>query len=279
MRFYKAKIILLSLFLVVGLFNTPAKADNANPPRITSVEQVTTGPYSVGDIVTFKVGYEGGNPGIQEITIAIRCIRNSGSLQGGPELNWISWSDGEKLTSKSGSGLISGYVIPCQQSDLFPYRVTITDKTRLQNVWNNIELESQPSLKFNINKSDLLPTPVGEVKPIKIKDTVSIKNIPKTPLSGSTYKLPRLTDNGAPLFWGLFLGSSAVCSVTWDTFLGDLGGNLNIKGPGICSLRFVSSAGDKYEPPTVYTNNGIIYPLKNGSSSNRFNIQISKAKK
>ena len=140
MRFYKAKVILMTSVLVVGFFSNPAKADNANPPRITSVEQVTTGPYSVGDIVTFKVGYEGGNPGIQEIKIAIRCIRNAGSLAGGPELNWISWRDGEKLTSKSGSGLISGYVIPCLQSELFPHQVTITDKTRLQSVWDYAKL-------------------------------------------------------------------------------------------------------------------------------------------
>lgn len=274
MRFYKVSVVFLASVLVVGFFSNPAKADNANPPRITSVEQVTTGPYSVGDIVTFKVGYEGGNPGIQEIKIAIRCIRNAGSLQGGPELNWISWSDGEKITDKSGGGLISGAVIPCELGELFPHQVTIMDKTRLQSIWDRVKLESQPSLKFSINKSDLLPTPVGEVKPIKIKDIVSIKNIPKTPLPGSTYKLPRFTDNGAPLVWR----GSAGCSVTWDTFLGDLGGNLNIKGPGICSLRFGSGGGDKYEQPTLYTNKGIISPSKNGSTV-PFNFLIGKAKK
>jgi len=274
MRFYKAKVILMTSVLVVGFFSNPAKADNANPPRITSVEQVTTGPYSVGDIVTFKVGYEGGNPGIQEIKIAIRCIRNAGSLAGGPELNWISWRDGEKLTSKSGSGLISGYVIPCLQSELFPHQVTITDKTRLQSVWDYAKLESQPSLKFNINKSDLLPTPVGEVKPIKMKDTVSIKNIPKTPVAGKTYQLPRLTDNGAPLIWR----SGGSCSISWDTFLGDLGGNLFLKSTGVCILRYGSGGSDKYEQPTVYTNNKTISPSKNGSTV-PFNFLISKAKK
>jgi hypothetical protein len=273
-KFYRAKITLLASVLVLGYFSNPAKADNANPPRITSVEQVTTGPYSVGDIVTFKVGYEGGNPGIQEIRIEVNCIRNSGSVQGGPESNSISWSDGEKLTNLSGGGLISGTVIPCLQSELFPYQVTIIDKTRLQSVWDRVKLESQPSLKFIINESDLLPTPAGEVKPIKIKDTVSIKNIPKTPLPGSTYKLPRFTDNGAPLTWR----GSAGCSITWDTFLGDLGGNLNIKGPGICSLRFSSTGGDKYRQPTVTTSKGIISPSKNGSTV-PINFRIGKAKK
>ena len=276
MRFYKAKIILLSSFLVVGLFNTPAKADNANPPRITSVEQVTTGPYSVGDIVTFKVGYEGGNPGIQDISIRIRCIKNEGSIKGGNAdfIDWIRWNDGEKLTNNSGNGLISGYVSPCPQSEHYPFEVKITDKTRLQNFWDYAKLESQPSLKFSINKSDLLPTPVGEVKPIKMKDTVSIKNIPKTPVAGKTYQLPRLTDNGAPLIWR----SGGSCSISWDTFWGDLGGNLFLKSTGVCILRYGSGGSDKYEQPTVYTNNKTISPSKNGSTV-PFNFLISKAKK
>lgn len=48
----------LVLFLPLSTLST-ANADNANPPKITSVQQITSGPYSVGDIVTFKVVFTG----------------------------------------------------------------------------------------------------------------------------------------------------------------------------------------------------------------------------
>lgn len=57
MRFYKAKIILIISVLVVGFLGTPAKADNANPPIVQSLEEVTSGPYSVGDVKLFSPIY------------------------------------------------------------------------------------------------------------------------------------------------------------------------------------------------------------------------------
>ena len=55
MRFYRAKIISLISVLVVGFLGTPAKADNANPPKILDLVQVTQGPYKPGDLVTYKI--------------------------------------------------------------------------------------------------------------------------------------------------------------------------------------------------------------------------------
>lgn len=68
----------LPRFLILALFTaasfsiylpTPTYADNANPPKIISVDQITTGPYRVGDLVSFRVNYTGGNPGIKLISI------------------------------------------------------------------------------------------------------------------------------------------------------------------------------------------------------------------
>jgi hypothetical protein len=57
-----------------------------------------------------------------------------------------------------------------------------------------------------------------------------------------------------------------------------LGGNLFLKSTGVCILRYGSGGSDKYEQPTVYTNNKTISPSKNGSTV-PFNFLISKAKK
>lgn len=259
---------LLVISLLLGSV-TPVHADNANPPKIISVEQITSGPYSVGDIVTFKVGYEGGNPGIQNITIALKCVKNIGSIG-----DWISWEDGEKLTSKSGNGLISGYVVPCQQSESFPWRVTITDKTQLRDVWDLIKLESQPSLKFIINKSDLLPTPVGEIKPAnKLPDEVDL-GFPSKIRVNQSFNLPRLTRAGAPLFYGVMTKKN--CQINWDTFLGDLGGKLTTTSAGICAIRIFNQPSDKYENPSIKTDK-LIKPSK--SSSVIVNLSVIKSTK
>ena len=64
MRFYKVKIVVIATLLIAGFLGTPAKADNANPPKIIDLNQLTKGPYRPGDLVTFKIIYTGGNPGL-----------------------------------------------------------------------------------------------------------------------------------------------------------------------------------------------------------------------
>ena len=71
-------IILLCAALIPISLSTKSFADNANPPKIISVEQITKGPYKIGDIVSFKINYTGGNPGIN--SIAVRASSNGACL-------------------------------------------------------------------------------------------------------------------------------------------------------------------------------------------------------
>jgi hypothetical protein len=265
----------ITLTLVTSLlfqFALPVSADNANPPRITSVEQVTTGPYSVGDIVTFKVGYEGGYPGIDRIMISLGCIRNLHS-SGANVGNFIGWSKQERITSFAGNGLVSGYVAPCQHSEVQPSFIQITDETGLRASLSWDELKLNSALKLQINKSDLLPTPIGEIKPIKIPDEVTLGVSSKLGLN-QVFALPRLTKSGAPLFFRTM--TKRVCEIDWETFQGDLGGNLRTLSPGICAIRIMVSSSDKYENPTIKTDK-ITKP--SSSSITVLNFTVSKASK
>ena len=264
----------LVLFLPLSTLST-ANADNANPPKITSVQQITSGPYSVGDIVTFKVGYEGGYPGLTEIRIVLGCVYNSHSL-GGNINNYIGWGKREKTTSYNGNGLVSGYVAPCQQSEVQPSFIQITDETGLRANLNWEELKLNSSLKLQINKSDLLPTPIGEIKPTKIPDEVTLGVSSKLGLN-QVFALPRLTKSGAPLSFRTM--TKRVCEIDWETFQGDLGGNLRTLSPGICAIRVGASPSDKYENPTIRTDK-IIKPSKSGIVILNFTVsKTSKSKR
>jgi hypothetical protein len=258
MRFYKAKIIILSSFLVVGFLVSPSYADNANPPVVKSLEEVTTGPYSVGDIITFKVTYEGGNPGIKLIKIS--GVNNSQTCvgQGIPPDNFdgqtvrslsvLAWNNKSALKKNSNNyELVSGFVLPCRKvsNSSTGAIVLIEDETGLQN---------SKFFSFTLTTiSDDLFTPVGEIKPIKIADQISIKNIPKSPKKNSVYKLPRLTQGGVPIFWFVPAGKNnpreSVCSIE-KTFDGDLGGSLKFKKSGSCILNAWPQLTDKFEYPT-----------------------------
>lgn len=271
------KIKLLSLALAsllqLSILST-ANADNANPPKITLVQQITSGPYSVGDIVTFKVGYEGGYPGIASIRIGVPCIQNGNGLAGVVN-SWIGWSKRDKNNSYSGNGLVSGYVIPCTLSEVQPSYVEIQDETNLKAslTWEELRLNS--SLKLEINKSDLLPTPIGEIKPTKIPDEVTLGVSSKLGLN-QVFALPRLTKSGVPLFFRTM--NKKVCEVDWETFPGDLGGNLRTLSPGICPIRVVVSASDKYENPKIRTDK-IINPSKSSIYVINLNVVKSSDKK
>jgi hypothetical protein len=258
MRFYKAKIIILSSFLVVGFLVSPSYADNANPPVVKSLEEVTTGPYSVGDIITFKVTYEGGNPGIKLIKIS--GVNNSQTCvgQGIPPDNFdgqtvrslsvLAWNNKSALKKNSNNyELVSGFVLPCRKvsNSSTGAIVLIEDETGLQN---------SKFFSFTLTTiSDDLFTPVGEIKPIKIADQISIKNIPKSPKKNSVYKLPRLTQGGVPIFWFVPAGKNnpreSVCSIE-KTFDGDLGGSLKFKKSGSCILNAWPQLTDKFVYPT-----------------------------
>jgi hypothetical protein len=240
-----------------------AQADNTNPPKILSVEQITSGPYEVGDIVSFKVNYTGGNPGIKLIEISgagsdTSCVSQSANLLAISKLYSVlavanlNWEKGKSLeTGVSNNRVVSGFVIPCIGRS--PRSVTITDETELR---DSISDFSAQFTGGNLSPLDIeavptaLITPVGEIKPIKINDSVSIKNIPKSPRVGSKYELPRITQGGAPIFWQV----NGNCSIDYKTFKGDIGGTLKFMKPGRCELLPSAMVNDKLKLPKYTAN-------------------------
>ncbi len=274
----KNKLLILALVSTLqSSILDVANADNANPPKIVSVEQVTKGPYSRGDIVTFKVNYTGGFPGIERITISILCVNNSHSAAG----SWtsqIGWTKKEKVTASSGNGLISGYITSCfldgkHIREVQPTMVSITDETGLSSTLNNEELMQNTSLKLQVNQSDLVPTPVGEIKPQKIPDEV-VLGVPSKLRLNQIFSLPRLSKSGVPIMFRT--NSKKVCDIDWDTFEGDLGGKLRTIAPGVCLIRMLVSPNDKYGNPTVRTDR-VIKPSKSGVLG--LNFTVSKNSK
>ena len=177
--------------LVISVFITsasPVSADNANPPKLVSVEQVTKGPYSIGEIVTFKISYTGGNPGIRSITIRgagsnETCLASATNLQNngsdGYELVWNKDKNAKHIFLDPIE--ISAIVVPCKRTNGFYSGLTIVDETGLQDIVNNYDYYGSnriANLKIEVKPSDLF-TPLGVIKPVKIKDLISIKKIPK----------------------------------------------------------------------------------------------------
>ena len=254
-------LALLFSLMIPGL--SSANADNANPPKIVSVEQVTKGPYSIGDIVTYKINYTGGNPGIRMIK-----VKGAGSKETCVTLRpstfvdeyemsqasyfEISWD--KTMLSKNSYPepfLLSGVVMPCQGKDSNKW-VSILDETgltaRLED-YGNKEPSPLAALRIEVNSFDFI-TPVGEIKPVKIKDSISLKNVPKSPKAKTSFELPRLTRNGVPVSFY----PSGSCSIVQKTFDGDIGGTLKFNRSGECRLNAFPMWTDKYSPPTFEAN-------------------------
>jgi hypothetical protein len=264
--------VTISLLLINLSAFDKAIADNANPPKIISIDQVTKGPYSVGDVVTFKVNYSGGNPGIKSIEILgagskTTCISQSANLLGMPALGGIlsvsplRWIKNESLNNTySGDKFLSGFVVPCQGAFNIQ-RVEITDETGLSDTVGvgTLSTVSLSNIMIETNPTDLI-TPIGEIRPKKIEDRVSLKNIPKNPKVGNKIDLPRLTQGGVPIHWKANLS----CSIEYKTFLTDLGGILKFNKSGNCELMPKVMLTDKFNLPK-YTANVKMRDFKDGN--------------
>ena len=252
-------IILLCAALIPISLSTKSFADNANPPKIISVEQITKGPYKIGDIVSFKINYTGGNPGINSIAVRASsngaCLTQSSNSFELPQLRQvlglalIEWRKGQSIESDfSNNKVVSGFAVPCPGGGFGP-SVMISDETGLsQDVGTFSEIDLS-NLNFATIGSDLI-TPVGEIKPLKIKDGVSIRNIPKNPRAGSKYELPRLSGGGVPIGWR----ARGNCLIEYKTFTGDLGGTLKFTKSGRCELGPTAMLNDKYFFPKFSAN-------------------------
>jgi len=248
--------------LVISVFITsasPVSADNANPPKLVLVEQVTKGPYSIGEIVTFKISYTGGNPGIRSITIRgagsnETCLASATNLQNngsdGYELVWNKDKNAKHIFLDPIE--VSAIVVPCKRTNGFYSGLTIVDETGLQDIVNNYDYYGSnriANLKIEVKPSDLF-TPLGVIKPVKIKDSISIKKIPKNPKANTKYELPKFTQGGVPVVFG----GSGSCLVNKTTFQEDLGGTLQFTKAGYCKLFVMVMETDKYLFPIFKAN-------------------------
>jgi hypothetical protein len=234
-------------------------ADNANPPKLVLVEQVTKGPYSIGEIVTFKITYTGGNPGIRSITIRgagsiETCLASATNLQNngsdGYELVWNKDKNAKHIFLDPIE--VSAIVVPCKRTNGFYSGLTIVDETGLQDIVNNYDYYGSnriANLKIEVKPSDLF-TPLGVIKPVKIKDLISIKKIPKNPKANTKYELPKFTQGGVPVVFG----GSGSCLVNKTTFQADLGGTLQFTKAGYCKLLVMVMETDKYLFPIFEAN-------------------------
>jgi hypothetical protein len=268
--------LILGGFLLVS--GQPAYGDNANPPKFVSLEQVTKGPYSIGDIVTYKINYTGGNPGIRRIDIKgagsnETCVTlrpstfvDEFSMQQALILE-LTW--GKQINSKNLLAqpfFASGVVMPCPRGKNSGKLLRITDDTGLVESIEDFVVQGPSPLSaliIDVKPFDFI-TPIGEIKPAKIKDSISLKNIPKNPKAKTSFELPRLTRNGVPVSFY----PSGSCSITHKTFEGDIGGTLKFNKAGECRLNAFPMWTDKYSSPIFEAN--IKFPSLKGFSVTGF---------
>ena len=237
-------------------------ADNANPPKIISVEQVSSGPYSIGDVVTFRINYSGGNPGLNRAKIEVGsstnfCLSNIydhalyGSYVNQSEIAWYKTS---KTKPSNANFLdISGVVLPCILASQ-RRSAQITDETGLSD-----GIGGEKNSVFDIVTKDNIPqllTPVGEIKPIKVNDELSLVSLPASVKIGKSFKLPRLTKNGIPVYYLAENNQDSrikSCYVA-QAFPGDIGGILHLSKPGNCRLTVMPMLTDKFKYPKISYN-------------------------
>lgn len=254
--------IFFSLLLVSFGLPSATYADNTNPPKIISIEQVSSGPYSIGDVVTFRINYSGGNPGLKKAVIEVSsnkkyCLANiydHALYERFVNQSEISWFKAPNSKSTNLNILeISGVVLPCSVT---PERrsVQITDETGLIDGLNG----EKNSVFEIIIKEDIptLLTPIGETKATKLNDELSIMNLPAKSKQGKSFNLPRLTKNGVPVY---YLAENSrdsrikSCYVA-HAFAGDIGGILHLTKAGDCRLTIMPMITDKFKSPKILFN-------------------------
>lgn len=224
----KSKVLALIIVFLSSVFFTPAMADNANPPKIIELVQVTKGPYKPGDLVTFKVVYTGGNPGLDNLIIIFaNGCDNKFSLR---------WYESEGVTDKHGNGVVSSAIPACPPGFIYPTYVQIRDKTQLE---DSKGLERSANLGIEISDYIYKPIPRGEIAPDVLQThTLDLTMIPSNPKIGDSYLLPAVTSVGMPVYYSGG-DKSSPCSITREKFgpHGLPGGILKIDRNGNCSFN------------------------------------------
>ena len=261
-------MLALLIVLLLGSLYTPAQADNANPPKIIELVQVTKGPYKPGDLVTFKIIYSGGNPGLDNALITFRGCDNKFILR---------WYESQGVTDKYGNGLISMAIPACLPGIIYPTYVSIMDKTLLA---DSKVLEKLANLEIEI--SDYLYKPIrsGEIAPdILQTHSLDLSMIPSNPKIGDSYLLPAVTSVGMPVYYRV--DKSSPCSVTQDQFIpsGLPGGILKINRNGDCNISIQSHNGSEinqrpsFAGPIISTKGRANLPSNSSSTAVLYEIK------
>ena len=256
----KIAILCLLTLIPVAQIDT-ATGDTANPPVITSVTQLSTGPYKPGDVLTVRVNYTGGNPGLSSITVeapqifpASSSIKwsidklNNGILEG----TTFGLKQRIRPSSKYGNGVVSRVLSGCSNEN-YIMNVQITDLTRLSDEKRTWKEQNIFKLIGNLDYkivSDFC-IPVGQVLPPKIPDEIDLSNLGSNLEYSSkkqfSYLLPRTSRYGQPIIWS----TDGACMVEVD-FPEDAGGTLVTEKTGDCRLSaYMETPTDKYESPKI----------------------------
>jgi hypothetical protein len=245
MRFYKAKIILLASVLVVGFLYTPAKADNANPPKILDLVQVTQGPYKPGDLVTYKIIFTGGDPGLESGVVRFY------------NLGEFSFNEAHPTSDVYGkNGLISFALPTLNPGSYGPWEASIKDKTGLRSKsWRYTGDWRKGPLSFIVSDYIFKPIIIGEVMPVTLMThTLDLQMIPKNLKIGDLFELPKYSSVNAPTYYSVKQESSSICKVIRDYEVPVLpGGQLQILNDGLCKLSMITALGSRasYSKPEI----------------------------
>jgi hypothetical protein len=254
-----AILCLLSLIPVTQI--DTATGDTANPPVIASVTQLSSGPYKPGDVLTVRVNYTGGNPGLSSITVEARnlfpastSIKWSTDRLNNGILGYTAFGLKQRIrpSNKYGNGVVSRVLSGCS-SDAYIFSAQITDLTRLSDykiTWREQKVfQLLGNLDYKIVSDFCIP--VGQVLPPRIPDDIDLANLGSNLEYSSkkqfSYLLPRTSKYGQPILWS----ADGACMVEVD-FPEDVGGTLVTEKTGDCRLSaYMETPTDKYESPKI----------------------------
>lgn len=245
MRFYKAKTILTASILVVGFLGTPARADNANPPKILDLVQVTQGPYKPGDLVTYKILFSGGNPGLKDGQISFTGAGTHYFRESLP------------INDILGNGLISFSLPAIDPGTYGPMQASIQDKTELRSKsWDMpTSISAGGPLTFVVSDYIFKPIKKGEIIPGNLLNhTLDLQMIPKNPKTGDLFDLPKYSSVAAPIYYSVSEDSSSICKMIRDYEYPILpGGQLQILNNGLCNISVRGDLGGRptYSQPQI----------------------------
>lgn len=240
------KFTVFTIALCLSLFTfSSALADSANPPKIISLQQVTSGPYKPGDLIKFMVGTQGGYPGLKRIVIIAECVEG---------LNWNVVS-GENQ-GYFGGGLVTGYLSnSCSDGIHKVTQISVTDQTDLTAISDGTSPDLGLSvLSYEVKHPIIEPLPGQVAKPL-LPDFITLSKFPTTYAGKKfSYALPRFSNAGQMIRWILQISGKNTCNIKRE-FQGDLAGTFEITNKGTCIIGAQPIPLSKvYSVPSLKTN-------------------------